>query len=355
MAAENNEDKEDPRDVVLPEELSAVDELARLLEQYQTYLLAGSPFADSVRPQAGSAAGTARPTLERLHPKGAAGVAHLEEALRRPQTDDERKTILEEVGGALKEIRALLAGARLRRVAASRQAAIPAAAAPAAAAAVVKPAQKTELARGRSSAAIWVGGGLAVGVALGAFGRSLPSSGGAIERVWHVLEPIIATGSGAHIGNVVFHVMDGEPLRDMIRRRWVGIVTSLLLLVLTAPTAVNAARDLWGPGEKPEPLQRGVVAPAPQPPAPAPAQPPAVKADDAPKQAPSTPPDVDARPSGRSTPGAAPAPPPQATTPAKAPQEPRRPAECSSILQRQQLGEELTAQEKEFYQTRCRG
>ena len=44
-----------------PEELAALDELGRLLEQYQTYLIAGHAFADAARAQASNASGTARP------------------------------------------------------------------------------------------------------------------------------------------------------------------------------------------------------------------------------------------------------------------------------------------------------
>jgi hypothetical protein len=342
----------------LPEELAAVDELARLLEQYQTYLLAGSGFAESVRAQASNAAGTARPTLERLHPKGNDGVVHLEHALRRAQNEEDGKVVLEDVGAALKEIRALLAGARLRRHAPAYE--IPAVSVASATAAtavpvVQPPAKKPEIRERRSNAWIWVGSGLAAGLVLGAFGRTLPQSSGALQRLWHVLEPIIATGSGAHIGNVLFHVMDGEPIRDTLRRRWVGIMVSLLLLIMTAPTAVDAAKDLLGPqqveqraapvethapAEKPvtppATAAQPVVSPAPAQPVQSTPQAPAKSADE-----------QKATTSASASSGPA--------VPAASAPRPRgsRPPECDRLLERMQIGDELTAQERAFFRTQC--
>ena len=241
----------DPRDV-LPEELAALEELARLLEQYQTYLIAGHAFADSVRAQASNASGTARPVLERLHGRGPAGVAQLEGALRVARTDEERKTVLDELGAALKDLRALIATARWRKSSPSTVTPVPVAPAEVAAVAVnpaVAPSKPrtNALTRDRFRIYLWVGSGVLAGLVLGAFGTQLPRSASALSRLWILLQPVIATGSGAVMGGLL--MKNGlRDFRETLRSHWLALVVSSVLLIVTAPTAVDAARDLFGAG-----------------------------------------------------------------------------------------------------------
>src|SRR5262245_40660027 len=102
---------QEPQDVS-PEEMVTLDHLARLLEQYQTYLIANYPFADSARAQAANASGTARPVLQRLY--GTEAVSRFESALRILRSDADRQSILEDVESALKDLRASIATAKWR-------------------------------------------------------------------------------------------------------------------------------------------------------------------------------------------------------------------------------------------------
>jgi len=324
-----------------PEEIAAVDELARLLEQYQTHLLAGSAFADTVRAQASSAAGTARPILVRLHANGADGVSKLENALRRPLSDDDRNVATEEVGSALKEVRALLSSARWHRRD-NAGANEPRTSSPK----DVRPSQATAPGQTRATTRnvapwIWVGGGVAIGIALGVFGPSLPRSTGAIERLWILLQPIVATAAGAYLGSILFETGGTATLREIVRRRWLGIVVSSTLLVVTAPTAVDAAKDLIG--------QRAPSAPAPaveRTDAPVPAAPPTITKQADPLPAPTSETPSPAASTGRTQSAGAP-------SSVDKPRAPARPsstkaADCAKLVERQSLGDELTTAERTF-------
>ena len=352
---------------VSPEELAALDELARLLEQYQTYLMAGHGFADSARTQAGNASGTARPVLERLH---SAGVAQVDAALRLLRTEEDRKRVLEDLEPALKDLRALLATAKWRKRMPDTTAGPP----PAIAGRVQNPvtehfanplgsaASASAPTGSRSRAWIWIGGGLLVGLFLGAFGTDLTRSASALSRVWILLGPVIAAGSGGVLGNLLFQ-SNTRDLKDTVRKHWVALLVCSVLLLSTVPTAVDAAKELLGMGaashttaQSPAPANPS----SPQSSVPAPASNPSSEQSAAPAPASSPSPEQSAAPAAGSQTSQSPAALPSVPPPTQGKETPRTnrssPAAlsgpCARLLERVTLGEKdtFTASEKALLQ-----
>jgi hypothetical protein len=359
---------------VSPEELAALDELGRLLEQYQTYLIAGHAFADAARAQASNASGTARPALERLLAAGLGGVPRLADALRIPRTDEDRKTVLEDVEPALKDLRALIAVARRQRHVPQMPMANPApTASPLGGALQPPPAPGAPTAKTepRSRMWLWVGGALVVGLILGAFGTELPRSAGVIGRLWVLLEPVVAAGSGGILGELLLR----EGFRDTFRKRWPTMLVCSILLIGTAPTAVDAALELFtsGPTQTAAPVQQTASPARPTPAAPNPAieSQPAVETKPpvetkATVEATKPPATVGGVPSAGNAAASQSQPPPPAAAVAGRAQRPSigsppvtakssaaRSAECERLLERYQLGE-LTESEKAILAQDCR-
>ena len=348
---------------VLPEELAALDELARLLERYQTYLIAGHGFADSARAQAGSASGTARPALKRLNP---AAVAQVDAALRLLRTEEDRATVLEDLEPALQDLRALLATAKWRvhdtPVGAAPRAMSEAMRNPVGdpVANPLRSASVSAPTASRSRAWIWVGGGLIVGLILGAFGTDLTRSASALSRVWILLEPVIAAGSGGMLGNLLFQ-SNTRDLKETVRKHWIALLVCSVLLLSTVPTAVEAAKELFGMGTSHSSAESSAPAPAntsSQPsPAPAPANPPSLEQPAAAAAgSPSSQSSVADAPSSPS-PAARPGVPPPTQgkeTPRTNRSSPAAPSdkECTELLARLSLGDKstLTAREQALLQ-----
>jgi len=337
---------------VSPEELAALDELARLIEQYQAYLIAGYPFADSTRAQASNASGTARPVLQRLHPQGAQGAARFESALRILRSEDDRRSILEDVESALKDLRALIATVRWRQPGSGAgvlaSSVLPAVAGSggspdvSAAAGEAKPVGErattrrgsTPLRGPRSWVWLWISLGLVIGLVLGLYRTAIPKSAGAVARLWTVFEPIVAAGSGAIVGELVLR----HGFADAIRRRWGTLLICAALLTSSAPGALVAAGELLGirSGRPVPAVEQGQAGPPAQ-------TPPNAQGAASPSQ-PLTEPAVTETPAARG-----------AVLPRATPVLPASVAgECARLLEQLSLGEALTQTERAFLKQRCR-
>jgi hypothetical protein len=334
-----------------PDQLAALDHLAQLLEQYQTYLLAGSPFADSARAQASNASGTARPLLERMDGQGREGVSRLEAALKIARTDEDRRAALERVETVLTDLRASIArahwGSQPRAQDAGASAALSA------------------VSRAPSNARIWVWttAGVALGLLLAFFGTHFSQSASALSRIWILLQPVIATAAGGILGGLV--LQDGvKELKETIRKRWRAMLVCSILLTLTVPQAVDAARELFTgadntastssqPAAPASPAPASTSTSAPAPPianAPQPSAPPVVSTSPALAPRSSTPP---ASQPARTA--ASPAPTPSGAQPAlSSAARPSTSAECAKLTERLSLGETLSADEKTFLARNCR-
>jgi hypothetical protein len=256
------------RPVATPEELAALDELARLLEQYHSYLLARHGFANATRALASSAAGTARPAIERLAPHPAADLARLEEALRAPDTETARHGALASVETAVRDLRALMAAERYRRTAAP--------AAPAAALPSPSPsAADTGFgADPKSQVDAWLGAITAAGLLALAFGTDVFDRG--TNPLMAALAPVISACSGGVIGNLIYQ----HGVRQTMRRRLGTVLACSVMLIIAVPEALESARTLIGldlpaaarpgqadGGDVPPPAAREPAAPAAAPPA----------------------------------------------------------------------------------------
>ena len=247
---------ESPARDVAAEQLAAIDELTRLVERYQTYLIAESAFAEWSRVLASSASGSARPALVRLHPTGAEGAAKIEAALRVPASDEDRKVVIEQIESSLKDLRAILSTARWANSSTVTTHEQPSATPPTAQAATLSvahgaspPATARAPREHNARVWIWVGTGMAVGLLLGIFGTRLPQSTGALARVWEMFQPVLAAAAAGVIGGLV--LQDG--LRETLRKRWLAMLISSILLIATAPSAVDSVRELTGLGTDAQP------------------------------------------------------------------------------------------------------
>jgi hypothetical protein len=321
-----------------PEQDLALDELVRLLERYQTYLIARSPLAESVRPLANSAAGRARPILDRAQVAPADVIGRLDAALRIPRSDADRESALEHVEAAINELRAVLARARWQIG--------PAAQTPVNPVAVAAASTPKDRPAGTSRVWRWLAVGIAVGVVLGVFGTRLPRSASALNRLWVLLQPVVAAASGGAIGGLLLQ----EGFKTSLRKHWLALLICSLLLTSTAPTAVDAARELFAPRQAPAAT---VAPPAVDPGAGAP--PPAAAAPEPPAKpmaAPAAEPGTIAKTPDASPVGAGGADPKEA---APSPAKPARTlsARCQELLLKQSLGEELLESDRKIMEREC--
>jgi hypothetical protein len=174
---------------------------------------------------------------------------------------------------------------------------------------------------------IWLALGIAVGIVLGVFGTRLPRSTGVLSRLWVLLQPVVAAASGGAIGGLI--LQDG--FKASLRKHWLALIVCSLLLTSTAPTAVDAARELFALRSAPA---ANVTPAAVDPGASAPPPASAVQPQAKPAATPAS------RPPGT-----------VATTPAKAGR--TWSARCQELLLKQSLGEELSENERKILEREC--
>ncbi len=336
------------RPVATPEELAALDELARLLEQYHSYLLARHGFANATRALASSAAGTARPAVERLSAHPDADLARLDEALHAPDTETARHGALASVETAVRDLRALMAAERYRRTAVPE--------APAAALPSPSPADTGFGADPKSQVDAWLGAITAAGLLALAFGTDVFDRG--TNPLMAALAPVISACSGGVIGNLIYQ----HGVRQTMRRRLGTVLACSVMLIIAVPEALESARTLIGldlpaappgqvdGGDVPPPAARETAAPTP---APTPA---------APAAAPAADPDANPIPSAAKLPttaspgtgGANDAGTKAAGRSAPRPLSAETATRCRALNERASLGETLSPADQRFLAEQCR-
>ena len=319
-----------------PEQDLALDELVRLLERYQSYLMARSPLAESVRPLANSAAGRARPILDHVQAASPDVIVRLDAALRIPRTDADRESALEHVEAAINDLRAVLARARWR----IGSPASPASENQAAAASTPK-----DRPAGGSRVWMWLAVGIAVGVVLGVFGTRLPRSAGALNRLWMLLQPVVAAASGGAIGGLLLQ----EGFKTSLRKHWLALIICSLLLTSTAPTAVDAARELFASRQAPA---ANVTPPAVDPASSAPPPAAAVAPPAKPAATPAAEPGTVAK-TPATSPAIAGAAEPKESAPSPVKADKPLSARCQDLLAKQSFGEELSENDRKILEREC--
>lgn len=353
-------------DDIFPGDMAILSELGDRLDDYQDGLATGS-LAGVARTQARDAFLVARPVLERLHDDGSRASQRFLTLFDAPRAGSGHHALAVHLQLLRQELRALIANLSSRgrhgdgaQPSASRNAQQAGAvhAAGVSSSGRIEPAM---FAAPQVSVWILVSMGIAVGLVLGIFGTRLPRSGGALVHLWVVLQPVVAAAAAGIIGGLL--VQDG--FEETVRKKWPALLVSSLLLIGTAPTAVDAGRELLGmAGGIPPVAATAVADPGVEPGDGRPSGDPVVRREPAAAltaMPPASPGTVRATRDASGTPAAA----TSASTPAPAAgpasQETRRAtlppsrrsARCLQILERQQVGDELTAAEQSFLQREC--